>query len=142
MAVLGNFVFYADDPVALGNFWADVFGYTHATFDGDLKQQLLDSGLTEADLAKRGLAEDPEGRGPRLFFHQADGPKQGRNRVHMDLNTTEGRRPTRQELEAEKDRIVALGATVVRLVEQNWGPWPERYYQLRDPEGNEFCLQG
>lgn len=142
MAVLGNFVFYADDPVRLGDFWADVFGYPHATFDDDLKQQLLDGGLTEADLSKRGLAEDPAGAGPRLFFHHADGPKSGRNRVHIDLNTTAGRRPTREEFEAEKDRIVALGATVVRLVEQSWGPFPELYYQLRDPEGNEFCLQG
>ena len=142
MAVLGNFVFYADDPVALSNFWADVFGYPHATFDDDLKQQLLDSGLTEEALMSRGLAEDPTGKGPRLFFHHARGPKTGRNRVHFDLNATEGRRPTRDELEAEKDRIVALGATVVRLVEQDWGPFPERYYQLQDPEGNEFCLQG
>ena len=52
-----------------------------------------------------------------------------------------GRRPTRAELDAEKDRIVALGAEVVRLVDQAWGEWPELYYQLRDPEGNEFCLQ-
>jgi uncharacterized glyoxalase superfamily protein PhnB len=136
MALLGNFVFYADDPWALSNFWADVFGYPHATFDDDLKKQLLAGGLTEHDLTLRGLAEDPEGKGPRLFFHHAAGPKTGRNRVHLDINVTEGRRPTREEHEAEKDRIVALGATVVRLVEQNWGPWPERYYQLRDPEGN------
>lgn len=142
MAVLGNFVFYANDPVALSRFWSEVFGYPPATFDGELKQMLLDSGLTEEDLAHRGLAEDPEGKGPRLFFHHADSPKSGRNRIHFDLNATEGRRPTDDEFEAEKDRIVGLGATVVRKVEQNWGPWPERYFQMRDPEGNEFCLQG
>ena len=50
-------------------------------------------------------------------------------------------RRTRDELDAEKDRLVALGAEVVRLVDQSWGSWPELYYQLRDPEGNEFCLQ-
>ncbi|MDF2554371.1 MAG: hypothetical protein K0R60_266, partial [Microbacterium sp.] len=22
-----------------------------------------------------------------------------------------------------------------------WGAWPEHYYQMQDPEGNEFCLQ-
>jgi hypothetical protein len=142
MAVLGNFVFYADDPWELARFWSGVFGYPPATFDDDMKQQLLDGGLTESDLRSRGLAEDPLGIGPRLFFHHADGPKSGRNRVHLDINTVAGRRPTREELDTEKDRIVALGATVVRLVEQSWGPWPELYYQLRDPEGNEFCLQG
>ena len=40
-----------------------------------------------------------------------------------------------------QDRIVALGGEVVRLVDQSWGEWPELYYQMRDPEGNEFCLQ-
>ena len=132
---LGNFTFYADDPVALSRFWAEVFGYPPAVFEGELKEQLLASGLTEDDLAKRGLAQDPEGKGPRLFFHHADSPKSGRNRIHFDINSN-------GQLEAERDRIVALGGSVVRLVEQNWGPWPERYYQMRDPEGNEFCLQG
>ena len=106
-----------------------------------LKSELLEAGLTEEDLAHRGLAEDPEGIGPRLFFHHASEPKDGRNRLHLDVRATPGRRPTREELEAEKDRIVALGAEVVRLVDQTWGPWPEHYYQMRDPEGNEFCLQ-
>ena len=142
MAALGNITFYADDPVALSHFWADVFGYPHAVFEGELRASLLASGLTDDDLAKRGLAEDPTGRGPRLFFHHADSPKSGRNRIHLDINTVRGRKPTREEFEAEKDRIVALGATVVRFVDQTWGPWPELYYQLQDPEGNEFCLQG
>lgn len=60
--------------------------------------------------------------------------------LHMDVNVT--RDPGDEvALDAEKDRLVALGARVVRLVEQQWGPWPERYYQMQDPEGNEFCLQ-
>jgi len=141
MAGLGNITFYADDPPALARFWAEVFGYPHQQFDGDLKTMLLGNGLTEEDLTKRGLAEDPEGVGPRLFFHHADGVKHGRNRIHLDVSATPGRAPTPAELDAEKDRLVALGATVVRLVDQQWGPWSERYYQLQDPEGNEFCLQ-
>ncbi len=140
---VGNVVFYADDPPALAAFWAAVFGVPPAVFDGPLKEQLLASGLSEADLAKRGLVEDPNGGSPRLFFHHAARPKGPgeRNRIHLDIQATPGRRPSPEELDAEKDRIVALGASVVRLVEQMWGPWPERYYQLRDPEGNEFCLQ-
>jgi predicted enzyme related to lactoylglutathione lyase len=119
---LGNITFYADDPRRLAHFWASVFH--------------------ETDLAARALAEPPEGEpGPRLFFHHAQGPKSGRNRLHIDVSATPGRAPSSEELEAEKDRLVALGAEVVRLVDQSWGPWPELYYQLRDPEGNEFCLQ-
>lgn len=141
MASLGNITFYARDPRALSHFWSDVFGYPHAEWEDPLKQELLDSGLTEEDLASRGVAEDPDGEGPRLFFHHEDGPKSGRNRVHLDIQSTPGRGSTPEELDAEKDRLVGLGAEVVRLVDQMWGPWPDRYYQMRDPEGNEFCLQ-
>lgn len=139
---LGNIVIYADDPRRLAHFWAGVFEYPEMEWEEPLKGQLLDAGLSEDDLARRGLAEPPPGvEGPRLFFHHADGPKTGRNRLHLDVSTVPGRAPSPDELEAEKDRLVALGAEVVRFVDQQWGPWPERYYQLRDPEGNEFCLQ-
>lgn len=144
MVALGNIVFYADNPRELAHFWADVFGYPRLEWEDPVKQQLLDSGLTEDDLANRGLAEDPEGKGPRLFFHHADKPKSERNRLHLDISVEPGEGATgtpAELLDAEKDRLVALGAQVVRLVEQSWGPWPERYWQMRDPEGNEFCLQ-
>lgn len=138
---LGNITFYADDPQRLARFWAGVFGYPMLRWEEPLKSELLASGLTEADLASRAVVEDPDGAGPRLFFHHAAEPKSGRNRLHLDINATPGRRPSAEELEAEKDRLVALGASVVRLIDQSWGPWPEHYYQMRDPDGNEFCLQ-
>jgi catechol 2,3-dioxygenase-like lactoylglutathione lyase family enzyme len=141
-ATLGNITFYADDPRALARFWSDVLGYPYREFDGELATQLKASGLTDDDLASRGLAEDPAGAGPRLFFHHADGPKHGRNRIHLDITAPGGGGGDRRDaLMAERDRLVALGASVVRLVDQQWGPWPELYVQMRDPEGNEFCLQ-
>jgi len=144
MASLGNVVFYADDPQTLAHFWADVFGYPHSEWGDPLRQELLDAGLTETDLAARAVAEDPEGNGPRLYFHRADGPKSGRNRLHIDVTVTQGAGAAgtaADVLDGEKDRLVALGAEAVRLIDQTWGPWPERYWQMRDPEGNEFCLQ-
>ena len=141
MVGLGNITFYADNPRRLSHFWADVFGYPRLDWTGDIRQQQLDAGLTDDDLARRGLAEDPEGKGPRFYFHHADSVKTGRNRLHIDVNATPGRSPSRAELDAERDRIVALGASVVRFVDQTWGAWPEIYYQMQDPEGNEFCLQ-
>jgi predicted enzyme related to lactoylglutathione lyase len=137
---LGNITFYAEDPTRLAHFWAGVFGYPPSDWEEPLRSELLAAGLTQEDLAHRGLAEDPEGVGPRLLFQHASGSKAGRNRLHLDIRATPGHRPTREELEAEKDRLVALGAEVVRVVDQSWGPWPELYYQMRDPEGNEFCL--
>jgi hypothetical protein len=141
MATLGNIVFYAEDPQALSEFWAGVFRYPPLRIEGEFREMLLQGGLSEHDLTKRALAESPDGTGPRLYFHHADGPKRGRNRLHLDVQAVHGRPPTDEELDAEKDRLVALGATVVRLVDQDWGPAREHYYQLRDPEGNEFCLQ-
>ncbi|MET0885725.1 MAG: VOC family protein [Mycetocola sp.] len=139
---LGNITFYADDPRRLAHFWAPVFHYAQLEWEDPIRSQLLAAGLTETDLATRALAEPPDGEsGPRLFFHHAQGPKSGRNRLHIDVSATPGHAPSREELEAEKDRLVALGAEVIRLVDQSWGAWPELYYQLRDPEGNEFCLQ-
>ncbi|WP_102157422.1 VOC family protein [Zhihengliuella halotolerans] len=139
---LGNITFYADDPRRLAHFWATVFDYPQLEWEEPLKSQLLEAGLSEDDLAKRAVAEPADGAsGPRFFFHHADREKAGRNRLHLDIHATPGRAPSREELDAEKDRLVRLGAEVVRLVDQTWGAWPELYYQLRDPEGNEFCLQ-
>ncbi|MFB8892262.1 VOC family protein [Microbacterium plantarum] len=75
---------------------------------------------------------------------EVTGSKRGRNRLHVDVSVAPvdgARRATAEAVDAEKDRLVGLGASVVRLVEQQWGAWPERYWQMRDPEGNEFCLQ-
>lgn len=141
MPTLGNIVIYADDPQTLADFWAGVFHYPPQRIEGEFRDMLIAGGVPEDELWKRAIAESPDTSGPRFFFHHADGPKTGRNRIHIDVQTVQGRRPTPEELEAEKERIVALGATVVRLVDQSWGPLPEYYYQLRDPEGNEFCLQ-
>lgn len=140
---LGNVVFYADDPRALADFWRQVFGYPDADPDGAFLAHLRSQGLDDERIAKRAVVEDPTGQGPRLFFHHAGSPKppSARNRLHLDVSTTPGRQPTAAELEAEKDRLVALGAAVVRLVDQDWGPFHEHYFQMRDPEGNEFCLQ-
>ncbi|MEV8212856.1 VOC family protein [Leifsonia sp. NPDC077715] len=141
MATLSNIVFYADDPQRLADFWAGVFHYPPQRIEGEFREQLLAGGLTDADLAKRAMAESADGTGPRFYFHHASGPKTGRNRLHIDVRAVEGRAPTDEELDAEKDRLVALGASVFRLVDQDWGPFHERYYQMLDPEGNEFDLQ-
>jgi hypothetical protein len=140
---LGNITFYADNPHDLSAFWAEALGYDLQEFDDEFTAVLLEGGLPEDALDKRGLVTPPPGvGGPRLFFHHASGPKSGRNRIHLDIQAVVGGDATAEQLEAERDRLLGLGATVVRLVEQDWGPFRERYYQMRDPEGNEFCLQG
>jgi catechol 2,3-dioxygenase-like lactoylglutathione lyase family enzyme len=140
MARFMNITFYADDPNALASFWAAVLGYPAPDPEG-FAAAVADNGVTPEMIAKRSVVEDPAGVGPRLFFHHASEPKAGRNRLHIDVNSAEGHRPSPDEVEAEKQRLVSLGATPVRLVDQRWGDFPEYYWQMLDPEGNEFCLQ-
>ena len=114
-----------------------------------LIQQVMDAGhadaehVTEVDgrLAWKGFAairhpEDPfdefrgTGGGRRILFQKVPEPKTGKNRVHLDLMV--GGKRHRDEVE----RIVGLGATIVREVDEAMGRWTV----LADPEGNEFCV--
>jgi hypothetical protein len=67
--------------------------------------------------------------------------KQAKNRMHLDINAGEGGPPEHQQVDAEAERLVGLGATVIRKHDAVWGPWPEYHYVMADPEGNEFCVQ-
>lgn len=55
--------------------------------------------------------------------------EEGRAGVHFDVHT--------DDLDAEIDRLVGLGAT---LVDAQWKDHPGRWVVMRDPAGNEFCL--
>jgi len=138
---IGNITFDCENPRELSHFWADVLGYPRAEWPPELKQQLLDGGLTEAELELKSVAQDPTGVGQRLFFQKVPEGKVVKNRVHLDISAAPGRPGTPEEIEAEKDRIVALGATVVLKYDEPWGPIRELHYVMRDPEGNEFCIQ-
>ena len=138
---IGNITFDCADPTRLSHFWSDVLGYPHAEWPPGMKEELLAGGLTEDDLAQRGVAQDPTGEGQRLFFQRVPEGKAAKNRVHLDINSVPGRRATPEEVDAEKDRIVALGAAVVLKYDTPWGPVPEYHYVMEDPEGNVFCIQ-
>ncbi len=56
------------------------------------------------------------------------GPKQGKNRTHLDLRTT--------DVDAEVERVLALGATRADVGQTG----DEGFVVLADPEGNEFCI--
>ena len=73
------------------------------------------------------LASDLFSAGPRLAFHQVPEDKTVKNRVHLDLVTT--------DLDGESDRLTSLGATVVNTISGE-----ARWITFADPEGNEFDL--
>jgi hypothetical protein len=73
-------------------------------------------------------ADDP-GAGPQLIFHQVPEGKTVKNRLHLDLVTS--------EIEAESARLLELGATRLRDFDRDGRL---RWTTFADPEGNEFDL--
>ncbi len=66
-----------------------------------------------------------------ILFIDVPDAKQIRNRVHLDL------RPTDRPREAEVERVLALGATLIGDRRNADGTG---WAVLADPEGNEFCV--
>jgi predicted enzyme related to lactoylglutathione lyase len=96
------------------DFWGEVLGYVQ---DGDASGRYLS--LVPAD-----------GNGIEVLLQKVDDEKRGKNRLHLDLRT--------QDLDAEVDRVRALGASMVTeepIVESGW-----TWHVLADPDGNEFCV--
>ena len=90
-----------------------------------------------------GAIVDPEGVLPRIWFQEVPEGKTVKNRLHIDVRHTPGREEMpyaerRVGVEAEVERLVALGAEVARVN----APEGADYFAvtLRDPEGNEFCI--
>ncbi|MET8544170.1 VOC family protein [Kitasatospora sp. NPDC004799] len=136
------------DPHRQAAFWAAALEYALEDH-GPLITRLLAAGavgpeaVTELDgrpvwrsLAAVRHPEDPfdpasdTGLGRRVLFQAVPEPKQGKNRLHLDVHPGPGlREPTVARLEG-------LGATVLRQVEEPGGSW----VVMGDPEGNEFCV--
>jgi len=144
--------FDAHDPRALSTFWRDVLGYVHpgppgvevpagteplAAWDDFLER----IGVPEEKRNMASAIEDPDGEGPRLFFQQVPEGKTAKNRVHLDVRAAPGLQGEERmaALEAEHDRLVALGAKRVRRYEPA-PPLSAGNIVMTDPEGNEFCL--
>ena len=72
--------------------------------------------------------DDPR-RGLALIFQKVPEAKVVKNRAHVDYDAA--------DRAAEVERLVHLGATVVREVDE--GP-QMRWTVMADPAGNEFCV--
>ncbi|WP_395695378.1 VOC family protein [Nocardioides sp.] len=136
--------FDANDPGALSRFWAEAIGYPlqdpPPPFDS-WDQALEARGVPEERRNDASALVDPEGTGPRLFFQKVPEPKAAKNRVHLDVRAAPGLQGEARmaALEAEAERLVALGATRVRRFEPT-PPMGAGHLVMQDPEGNEFCL--
>ncbi|MEU0269303.1 VOC family protein [Nocardioides sp. NPDC006303] len=144
--------FDAHDPRALSTFWRDVLGYVHPGPPGveipegsdplDAWDEFLARvGVPEDQRNNASAIEDPAGTGPRVFFQRVPESKTAKNRVHLDVRAAPGLQGDERmaALEAECERVVALGATRVRRYEPD-PPMSLGFIVMQDPEGNEWCL--
>ena len=101
----------ARDPARLARWWAEVLDF-----------QIIYEGPKEVVIARDATTY------PGLIFVPVPENKDGKNRLHMDLNP--------DDQEAEMERLVNMGARRVDVGQDEDVTWRV----LADPEGNEFCL--
>lgn len=144
MATSLQIVIDCANPDRLATFWAEALGYKkqdppagYATWPDFLAA----IGVPEDQWDSASAIIDPDGHGPRVFFQRVPEPKTVKNRVHLDVNVGGGHGTSleerRQRVDAAAQRLVGLGATRLRAVEQRGEYW----VTMQDPEGNEFDLQ-
>jgi predicted enzyme related to lactoylglutathione lyase len=111
---LHHIVIDAHDLPSLAAFWADALGWAVLS-------------AREREVVVGPSVEAPVG----LCFMPAGATrKRVKNRVHLDLTTTE------EDREAEIERLLALGARRADIGQTGEESWDV----LADPEGNEFCV--
>jgi predicted enzyme related to lactoylglutathione lyase len=101
----------AQDPARLARWWAQVLDYQVVYETSD----------------EVGIAPD-ENTYPGIAFVAATQAKNGKNRIHLDLNP--------DDRDAEVERLVNMGARRVHPGHHDSASW----IVLGDPEGNEFCI--
>ncbi|MDA3645306.1 VOC family protein [Saccharopolyspora indica] len=110
------------DPAVLSRFWCAALDY--------VVQEMDDETITI------GSPEVPEGKSrrgpvpPVLTFARVPEGKVVKNRVHLDVNTTD------VEQDEEVRRLLDLGARHADVGQTG----DESWVTLTDPEGNEFCV--
>ncbi|HZA73206.1 MAG TPA: VOC family protein [Propionibacteriaceae bacterium] len=110
---LGQIVIDAADAASIAGFWS----------------RLLDRPLVDgANQYFAVLPPAPDGSVPALMFLAVPEPRAGKNRLHLDLVSS--------DQPAEVERAVALGATRIDDFEE----YGTRWTTLSDPEGNVFDI--
>src|SRR3954447_17202895 len=107
-----------DDPSALAEFWTEALGYVVAAdFSGEY---LL--------LRPAPVTGGPPPAGVTVGLQRVAEPRQGKNRVHLDLRADDRR--------TEVQRLAAIGA---KIIDEHLTPGYS-WTVLEDPQGNVFCI--
>ena len=137
-------VFDSRDPPSLSKFYADALHYKlqyPPSGSESWADYLRGQGIPEEEWDNACPIVDPTGKGPRIYFQQLDTPKLGKNRIHIDINASEGLRvplaKRKEQVSLEVQRLLNLGASKQQELEE----MGEYCVVMLDPEGNEFCVQ-
>ena len=144
MSIEVQVTFDAGAPERLGRFWCAALDYVpQAPPDSYVTWNAYEEahGTPLSEQVECFAAVDPLGRGPRLYFQKVPEAKVAKNRVHLDLNAgkqaPDGEAIARCRAKARD--LVELGATI--LTELGDESTEEFCIVMRDPEGNEVCIQ-
>ena len=105
------------DPEVLARFWCEVLDFVVLDREGN-------------ECIEVGPREGFGGPQPTIILSRNDEPKNGKLRLHIDVNATD------RDQDAELERLLAAGAEPVDIGQTGEESW----HVLADPEGNEFCL--
>jgi hypothetical protein len=139
MSIGFQVTFDASDPAALARFWAVALDYEEQPPpEGFPSWDAWTESVGIPPERRNDMAAlvDPDGVRPRLLFQKVPEGKTAKNRVHLDVNVGAPDHD-RGRVDAHVERLVQAGGVVVDDVSQ----LGERWVVMRDPEGNELCVQ-
>lgn len=131
-------------PHDLADWWAETLQWSVEPTDEEFIRRMIAEGhATEDDTMvhrgslvwKAGTAICPSDEigSPtrrRILFQPVPEPKQGKNRVHWDVDHGG------EDIDLVRERLVGRGASYVGSHHQG----PHAWHVMTDPEGNEFCI--
>jgi hypothetical protein len=116
-------------PASLARFWAAALGYHVRPYSEEDLEALRSAGIEDVEDDPTVAVDGPDGQ-TTIWFGKVPEGKVVKNRVHLDLMPD-------TSMEEEVARLSELGATVVRVFEEDVIRWTV----MQDPEGNELCVQ-
>jgi hypothetical protein len=133
-------------PARLAEFWCQALGYVPEPPPNGFSSWV--EFYTKIGVPKEELTEDtdsivdPEGKGPRIWFHVMPESKICKNRLHFDLKVSGGygvpMNTRKERVEAEAARLTKIGAKRLETLETEG---LEHYaVAMADPEDNEFDI--
>ena len=114
---ISELVLECRDPESLARFWCAVLDFVVLDREGDGSVEI-------------GPREGFGGLQPTLILGSREEPRQGKSRLHFDVNATD------RDQDAELERLRALGARPADVGQTG----EEQWHVLADPEGNEVRL--